>query len=517
MPETREVYISYSRREDYSFIKRLLENSEHGLGFFRTAKANKRLVQEKLGRDSGSNTGIDKTKFIYDENGCDVGSSIESFMSRLTEGHRILILLSSEYFQSPFCVHELISIHNKRAGELFPVVVFADGCQLSQFNHTKILEFWKALAMQDISEGEKELAESFAARLGPALVWLFGPYDERFAYFSTKHILASHEDSITDVFQALNSSYIPRFPFVSVREREAILLGKLRNLGKKMQKISAQEFKNFAKKVCDEDCNDVDIFVDKCSTRELLPLLRSIAQWLHEQIGPAPASLIIQGYCGLLKSLVGWLLLRAIDQEKLMIAFHLLNREQEDGCLPLERGNAILYQAFTSALRALPVRFDLTESGLRGEGEIALLESGADNENFYELIGNNDFSKIWRQVYHDLHHKAYGADKSVSSLSESDLQGASRELVDVMREEGKAALHFPFDPDKTKNHDQQFRKEFNARYPQIFLIDQRKTAMELNGEIISTDVQGDSGSLFETINRIYQYLHKVVHGEQIIA
>lgn len=518
MTKIREVYISYSRRADYSFIKRLLKASGNALEFSRAAKAGQQLVKEKLGPASEGETGIDKNNFIYDENGCDVGSSIESFMGRLTESPRILILLSPKYFHSPFCVHELISIHNKRAGELFPVVVFTDGCNPSELNRKRILEFWHERATQGISDGEKKLAKRFALSLGPALVWLLGPYDEEFAYHPTKHILASSPDSIADVAQALRTSFSPRFRFVSVREREAILARKLCDLGNKIQKISSEDFKDFAVEICGADCNNVQFFAEGCSTRELLPLLRSTARWLREKIGPTPASMEIQGCCGPLKSLVGWLLLRAVDQEKLMIAFHLLNLEQEDGCLQLERGNDILYQIFTSALVALPVRFNLTASGLRGEGEIDLLESGADRKNLYKLIENNQFSTVWRQVYTDLHRKAYGTDSAALSMrSESDLQGATQELIETLRDEEQAALHLPFDSDKTTNHDKKFRKEFNFRFPQILLIDQTRTAVELNGDIVGTKEPGEGGRLFEAINRIYQNIHKVVHGEQIIA
>ena len=137
----RCVYISYSRRSDYSFIQCLIEKLDQRLSL-RTLILNDGepevsdfpLDQEtkELHFDQKKEE-LERWVARYDQNALGYFGSIRAFMEELSEAEKIIVLLSEGYFRSPYCMVELLHIYRKRSANLMPIVVFLGGLRASGF------------------------------------------------------------------------------------------------------------------------------------------------------------------------------------------------------------------------------------------------------------------------------------------------------------------------------------------------------------------------------------------------
>jgi len=91
----KTVYISYSRRAEYSLIKRLIAENEENQRFVSCRlKDDKAMVDElPKKKDEKSDVRIEEWDIRYDENRIGPGDSISAFMAELGGADRVIILL----------------------------------------------------------------------------------------------------------------------------------------------------------------------------------------------------------------------------------------------------------------------------------------------------------------------------------------------------------------------------------------------------------------------------------------
>ncbi len=174
--QPKHVYVSYSRRSDYSFIQKLLSviGNEACLRSLVVPKEDQGRM-ETLADNPPNNIDLDQWQLIYDENGLPAFGSIQGFMDELSEGERIIILLSPGYFQSPYCLTELCLNYSKRAHELIPVVAFVDGYQPSQVSIDSLIGYWKkkqTKAEKKNKQAKANCCGEFICLLPKVLAWL---------------------------------------------------------------------------------------------------------------------------------------------------------------------------------------------------------------------------------------------------------------------------------------------------------------------------------------------------------
>ena len=395
---TRKAYISYSRRSDYSFIKTLLDVAGAGNQL-------RSIVVESprdpavcpLTQDESENIDLDQWDLIYDEKGLDAFGSIKGFMEELSEGEQVIILLSKGYFQSPYCMTELLSIYHKRAGDLVPIVVFVDGFKPSDLSIDEILAYWEQ-RRNDLEKEEKDKEAKHAAQvhqyLRPALAWLLGRYDEEHGGWNTlfpvMDAAGGNEDIARWVLGKISAKRKPRYPYLSAKARCYHAKAAIERI---LAKNSTKEwFDQLAKRFSPSPMSPAEFaarLVEFESADELTEILDCFFEWLEEDLQDVvtdPAASRVRNLLAKdVKDILGWLLLMVMDDVRLNQLIHELNHLESEARQTLNGENESSFQLIASALAGSAVRYLFDPEGtprVRGENQLDLIEQGADKENY---------------------------------------------------------------------------------------------------------------------------------------
>ncbi len=518
----QHVYVSYSRRADYSFIKELILASYDHNYCTATVQNNSLALEENLVDYPTDNNQFDRFDVVYDENGLDPGGSISSFMEKLSEGQKIVFLLSKGYFKSPFCMHELLAIYNKRAGTLQPVVAFVDGFMPGADLKLKSITHWREEKDRLPTDAEKNKCQEFIDLIPCTLAWLLGKYDETTASWDIKNIKSSDLDACDRVFEALVKPYSPRYLFISSAQKENIISDEIEKIISKsalrkhiqplIEVLSLAGPKGLIEKLAKIE-----------NSEQLFDVLYSIIDWMEkltdQQLSSLEKSDIVVG----VKGLVGWLLLNSVDDEKLHILVHEMNHLQDDAHLKLVRENDVVFQIIVSALVGLQVRFDLqmkVESGtfLKGQGELTTLECGVAKKNVLQSIEKD---QQWSQIvdvplYADLHLIRHGSSAAEEAHSDDKSRSeAVKHLLEYQNRKKGVGVYLDIGQKLTQtDHSFFFRQELNKRYPQITQVLSNTPGKSEDGAKRFEEycLSGlSTGGLREVINEFYHTVDRLIH------
>ena len=81
-------------------------------------------------------------ELLRDKKEIKLGEYISEFMQKIANAKQVIVVLSKPYFESEYCLWELLELHRKRRDEqtIYPILV--DDINLSDSSH--IIEFWKS-------------------------------------------------------------------------------------------------------------------------------------------------------------------------------------------------------------------------------------------------------------------------------------------------------------------------------------------------------------------------------------
>ena len=431
------VYISYSRRSDYSFIQELLKTAENGKDRPElqslVAEHGQEPKRTALPPDPPDNIDLDQWKLIYDENGLKQLSSICGFMDELSEGERIIFLLSRGYFQSPYCLTELLAIYGKRAGDLVPIVAFVDGFSPGDCNLSTLLAYWEGWptgqdnCAQELApdqlEARKRFAKRIMRRLPAAHAWLLGRYDkERGEWDTLFPVVQADEKGKTarEVLSLLGQLPKPRFAFVSAsQKRVRVVVGMNRVMKRKK---TAHWFEQLGKEFPIQERTDTSLaarLVDCATSRgdAFADCLGKVLDWLDEVLLDTEPGDTRKQLAIAVKEMLGWLLLMVIDDARLHELVHELNRLANKARMELCEENDASYQIIASALSGVAAYYAFSpDNSLRGKGRIDLLEQGADPEKYGKML--KDEAK-WFDIKTRMFKERVGRHTTEDSLDEA--------------------------------------------------------------------------------------------------
>ena len=423
---TRKAYISYSRRSDYSFIQTLLNvaGAENQLRSI-VAKSHRDPAVCPLTKDKPENIDLDQWDLIYDEKGLDAFGSIEGFMDELSEGERVIILLSEGYFQSPYCMTELLSIYHKRAGGLAPIVAFVGGFKPSDLSIDEILAYWEKRE-KDLQQAGKDKEARHAGQvhryLRSALAWLLGRYDEKHGGWDTIFPVVDaregEQGAAQQVVQDLSRERKPRYPYFSAKARRYQAKAEIEKI--LAERSTKEWFDRLAKRFSPSVLSPEEFaarLIGFESAGELTQTLDHFVEWLEKDLqdvlaDPASSQVRKQLAKGI-KDILGWLLLMVIDDTRLYDLIHGLNRLGSKARQTLYGENESSFQLIASALAGSAVRYRLEfdpedTPWIRGENQIDLVERGASIENYRCYIEDE---KHWMDLKGRLLSRVVGASR----------------------------------------------------------------------------------------------------------
>jgi len=483
---SKQVYISYSRRADYSFIKRLIAEQESDMIFFSCE-----LKEEQAGiiadapvltkeQDTISRELIDKWDIIYDENSIAQGHSIKEFMTKLAGAEQIIILLSSGYFESPFCMYELMMLYEKGCRHLLPVIVFVGGYEPGSIKECELVSYWDAELIRVSEEGKVDTANlyrQFSNKLPQMLTWLVGKYDNDLEGVDTLfHAFSDSGENRTifsDVFKALATTQL-RYPFYSQSQKQNLIIEGIEKAiewcryhwdgDKELVEIIHEKVWEYLKKY------DAIQSVSGGKAGESETLLKKIEDWLDEMKFANNSPEITLAIVSKIEVIIGLLLLDVVDDEKIFSLLHELNRQKNFAHVELAHENDCMFQILVSALSLSPAKFrwkTMAHSAyLKGDKELVMLERGINVElNLYQELQND-------QKYNIIYRKLFS--QVVEALSGSGVNAGDHSddaLVDAMCELSKG-FYIPLASEKLcpiKN-EAKFRSDLGSKLPGITQI-----------------------------------------------
>jgi hypothetical protein len=521
----KKVYISYSRRGDYSFISKLIKTADKSYTLCSSIPgAGKLTLSEPEGAESQGNE-FEKWDVVYDENGVDPGESIEGYMDELSEGQNIIFLLSDGYFESPFCMKELLAIYNKRAGEIFPVIVLSKDFSPGNVTIDSVVDHWRNEYHEQHSEGVRNICQKFIGGLPLALTWLLGPYNTSLQYYEKRYIAETEFDAVKKVFEQLAQKFELRYRIFSLAERDNHLTLELGRIVRQMKKYT-DYFEDF-KKTLDLPQGRAlcDALVGVTDPDTLVDVLLNIGIFLKKNTKSTPAPSELVDFCGDIKPLVGWLLLKAVDMQKLTMCVHRLNDQQKDAHIDLSRENDTAFQVLASSLLLTTVGYTLhDEDGgkkLRAAGEVRGLEQGASLPNYLTQIQEGKTEDIMRGIYGQVYEQYSGEPEA--GCSHPDMQSLKAGIADIlkaMKKEGYPATFLTLDRKFLDgvSKETEFRTEIGGEFPDMTQIIECSRTMEQVEKAGCYFIEGlESGALQERIKTIYIRLDRLINGKQTIA
>ena len=393
----RKAYISYSRRSADSIIERLTNAAEETDGLitaFVEDGCEARL--HSLNDGSLSETYPDKWALVYDDIGMGDSGSITGFMETLSLGEQVVFLLSKGYFQSPYCMTELMLIYNRRASELIPIVVFVDDFELSPKTKDSILDDWtkresEAREAQEFKKAEH--AKRVVDSLENAIAWLLGEFDKTHNnYDATYWKDDKTEKSAREIIKRiLNPVPKPPYPFSSAQKLNDEVV-------KSIDKVfSRNSTKDWFATLLDEHLPYHDSaaetagerFVSLGSAEQVMRFIEGVESWLEDILEDSEPSSARAKLAGNVKTLLGWVLLSCMDVNKVTCLLHRLNHKVTRSAqtvkptTELNEESPIYYQLLASAISATQIvyRRDTSSNQYIGKGQMRMPETGVDYRN----------------------------------------------------------------------------------------------------------------------------------------
>ena len=511
------VYISYSRRSDYSFIQELLKiaKNEKDRPELQSlvAEQGKEAKRTTLPPDPPANIDLDQWMLIYDENGLKQLTSICGFMDELSEGERIIFLLSRGYFQSPYCLTELLAIYGKRAGDLVPIVAFVDGFSPGDCNLSTLLAYWQNWptgqdnCAQDLApeqlEARKRFAKRIMRRLPAAHAWLLGRYDKERGGWDTLFPVVQadeKEQAAREVLDLLGQLPEPRFAFVSASQKRARVVAGMNKVMKGKQ--TAHWFEQLGEEFPIQERTDTSLaarLVD-CATSKgdaFSGCLGKILDWLEDVLLDTEPGEARRQLATAVKEMLGWLLLMVIDDGRLHELVHELNRLANKARMELCEENDASYQIIASALSGVAAHYAFSpDSGLRGKGRIDLLEQGADPEKYGKML--EDEAKWFDIKTRMFKEWVHGGHRTEDSLDGAIKYKAGR----------KDAYHLVIDPSLLDIAScTKFMDMMADKFPGIHHIVARSDALDSTSAYCREEIE--IGAIAEGIREIYKKIHEL--------
>ena len=505
----RKVYVSYSRRDGYTFIQSLKQTMEPSLelrslvidGSDSASPCIQTLPDQRSDPDR-----YDNWQLIYDENGLKAFGSIQGFMDELAEGEQIVFLLSKGYFESPYCMTELLAVYAKRAEELMPIVVFVDGFSPGDLQVNELVEYWEN--QQDdakLNDGQKRHAAVVAQRLPKALAWLLGRYDDAHGGWNTLFpVLTSCDDNVPEeILKCLKKKpEPPRYRHVSEAKKRRMAKFHIEKIA--LNRQTREWFQQLKNRFPDQPRTD-----DKLASRllafetldELLDIFDTLIKWLDDIKSENEPSYATRQLAGGVKELLGWILLVAMDSEKLHGLIHELNREGESARDEMLPENETSFQMIAAAIASAAARYCYSASGsmqLRGEGEINLLERGADEKNYVQWLEDE---QNWFDLETRIFQQIVGRDRPQRTRRalESAMQTALRRKKGVYLVIEKEL----FDIAKCDA----FLTMMGNTFPDIHQIISSNDATRSAQDYYRPGIE--SGAIDQSILDIYQHIHEL--------
>ncbi len=508
--KTQSVYVSYSRRADYSFIQTLLAK-------FGTTTALQSLVAPEsasasigtLTEQTPDNRDLDQWALIYDENGLDAFGSISGFMEQLSEAQAVVILLSPGYFQSPYCLTELLLLYTKRADDLLPIVVFVDGYQPDSVNSAELAEYWDQQRQDQENNNEVAAAKRYSEfnRMLPAmLAWLLGSFDTQMQGWDTllPVIVADNQQIAAEqVSEALENPIEPRFAHYSSSHKTVWIASQIETI---LARPAMKEWLSDLKVLCSrrsDTSHEFAAFLARPQTAEhLIQNLGHLINWLAHIKRDFQPSTLRRLLSADVKELLSYLLMTAVDDRRLHQLIHQLNRLQEQASHELLDENETALQMIVSAVACSPVRYrytiDLGSDALQGDGQLELIERGCSTDNYYQWLESEE---NWLDAQRLLYQQMIARPRP--QKTERALHGAMDAVLNQRQD-----FYLRFDKthlDLCKNND--FRKHLGKRFPAIQHVissdEARSTAEDYYLDGLN------SGYLDQMIYTIYDSLHEL--------
>ena len=466
---TGKAYISYSRRSENSFKDRL-----------RTAVSDSDVPWE----------------ICFDETALGIERSIGAFTQELSDADQIIFLLSAGYFQSHYCIDELVASHTKRAKDLLPIIVFTRDFQPDHLKPDDVIQQWEARCPE----------------ISLALTWLLGKYDPQKNNWDTLFPVErdSGEETVQQVIELLEEKRIPSFRYFSVNDKQ-------QQITQKVKKVLTHELMDRGLR---EKLNE---FLETPTTGRLLKqLLVELDRWLKaleagEHSLDQRRRLVID-----IKALTGCLVLSAVDDAALLHTIHQLNRAREDARLEIKQKSDSSFQMVVSAIANTPALFRYippSQAGnghehfaLQGEGELVLHERGLCKENYYNTVA--DEAK-WLECYRVL-AKQMAARCGDSPGEYDDLDVVSDAIEGFLW--GRGDYYLLFDQGLLKTHRaSEFQRALHERFrsedysPVLQVISDSREDHSVEKYLI----RGlGSGFLNQKLISIYSTFHRLSHDSK---
>ncbi len=505
----KHVYISYSRRSKYEFIHELIVASKD-ISFQRMAIESENQPPS-LSADFDNKDPVDVEQWIvlYDENALKPGGSISTFMEKLSEGYKIIILLSPGYFQSIFCVTELLHIYYKRSHEPLPIVVFVDSYKPTDIKPDELINYWRQERNETENKPEKQqLCERFINELPGVLDWLLGEYNEAHENWDILVEVVSTKNPnaavAKNVLSALETTKKPRFAIVPWQRRARIIKTEITEIlnHQFLEELSAKlKTKSAVSQVNGEDCTpfsegQIDPLRDDFC---LIACLDAMSEWLKKDVLNHPSSHQRTCLVTLIEELLGWLLLSAVDDRKLRRLIHRLNRGGDTAAISLIADGPSAYQILVATVAQVPVlyTYELRETHcLVGKGQWVLNDAGIDTKNRIKKMENE---QDWMQLKNRLLN-------SVKFASQQTPDAATGALRAFLR--SNKGQYLLFDRKELNEHCfMEIRDYFGKKHPNLCQV-----VGEESGENTTQSYypkQIDSGGLDLKIQEIYSLLYQL--------
>ncbi len=518
----RQVYISYSRRADYSFIKRLIKKSK-------TEKFHS-LIAGKVGgvpidhihtvtdphneAEFRQMDTVEHWAVTYDQNSMKPGRDfISEFMATLSGADKIIFLLSEEYFYSPFCMHELLAIYNKQAEKVHPVVVLPPNISALAALEKRVIAHWQDQQCVKNNAEAKKKCEEFVRDLPYALTWLLGPFDLSLEYYKPLFIQGERRNSPQQVFDALSFPFDPIFrPFA-----EPEIQRRIYNDGKGiLEKKIPQECVDLVQSILLErgigDKKITDYYNSDTAIDQIMDFLRIILIWITRAKGLPKEKLAV--FVVEIQELVGLMLLKTVDQKNIQLLAYCLN-DKKMTALEGAGENRSVFQIVVSALWATPPAYYIRaqDQALLGKGDMDLLvDRGGSLSNLSTLFsrpikeeGGEKEGNIKALLEHLFHVLCSSKEEGLSSET---MMGRLRGEIDTRKftDEMDSFLIMQASDLKGKTYELEYRREIQKVLPEVLhiIVDMGKESLD------KFLLQGiPAPGLHQIIQRIYERIEEL--------
>ena len=526
MTEKKKVYISYCRSADTSFIQKLINATEgqslHSVDSAENAETVvkpvtwERISEEALKPET-------HWQVVFDENGTEIGHTIDQFMDELSEQEHIVILLSEAYFKSLYCLTELFRIYHKRHECPLPIVVFVENYPPKNVELKKIRAHLLQISREKSAEGNQAAAqycEKLMTGLPLVLTWLLGHYDyEKDNVDALQIFEASNDNAVNEVIDSLRQVVKLKFPHFSKAVRKLELVSEIKKLldsfGSSDSQGSGNNIMWAVKKLKlkvdqSENINNTDfagyLVGQMESASGAARLLENFVYWVEEiEFSSEFASLKSApiNFGEVIERLLGWLLVITIDEVKLTQFIHKLNRMDPAPFFALSYDDSTAFQILVSTIGKVPVIYERTATtGLKGKGELRLLERGATASNYTKLI------KSEYKVFDGLISRVDEA------YSQSDYQDAPKSVLGQLKKTFRKSKHFYLVLDIEYQHAKgkdDFRKYMYKELPFLKIIELQERKDTGGAQSVqsllrtkSDEIEFDTGTLKAEIRDTYK-------------